>query len=93
MNVRLRYFGPRPLLEDDSVRSHASILTQVRLGWQVNKRVTLSLEVMNLLNAKVNDIEYMYASRLRGETGDGVVDRMVHPSDPLSLRLTSSFKF
>lgn len=93
VNVRLRYFGPRPLLEDDSVRSHASILTQVRLGWQVNKRVTLSLEVMNLLNAKVNDIEYMYASRLRGETGDGVVDRMVHPSDPLSLRLTSSFKF
>jgi len=65
----------------------------VRLGWELNKRITLSIEVMNLLNAKVNDIEYMYASRLRGETTEGVVDRMVHPSDPLSIRLTSSFRF
>jgi len=93
VNVRLRYFGPRPLLADDSARSHASILAQVRLGWELNKRITLSIEVMNLLNAKVNDIEYMYASRLRGETTEGVVDRMVHPSDPLSIRLTSSFRF
>ncbi len=93
VNVRLRYFGPRPLIANDSARSHASILAQVRLGWELNKRISLSLEVMNLLNAKVNDIEYMYASRLRGETTEGVVDRMVHPSDPLSVRLTTSFRF
>ncbi len=93
VNIRLRYFGPRPLLADDSARSHASILAQVRLGWELTKRIALSLEVMNLLNAKVNDIEYMYASRLRGETAEGVVDRMVHPSDPLSIRFTSTFRF
>lgn len=96
-NLRARYFGPRPLLETNSVRSHASTLIQVRFGWQVNAHVGLSLEAMNLLNAKVNDIEYYYATRLKNEVGstppEGVMDRMVHPSDPRSIRFATTWRF
>lgn len=97
-NLRIRYFGPRPLIEDNTVRSQASTLVQARFGWQVNTRFGMSLEVMNLLNAKVNDIEYYYATRLKNETSnpatvDGVMDRMVHPSDPRSIRLTTTWRF
>ena len=69
----------------------------MRFGWQVNPHVGLSLEVMNLLNAKVNDIEYYYATRLKNEIGmtpsEGVMDRMVHPSDSLSIRFTTTWRF
>ncbi len=90
--VRLRYFGPRPLIEDNSVRSGASALTNLRLGYKFSPRTQLALDVYNLFDRQVNDIEYWYNSRLASE-GVAVDDRHIHPAEPRSLRLTISHRF
>jgi hypothetical protein len=93
LNLRLRYFGPRALVQDDSVRSASSTVLQAGCGYQATPRLRLQLEAMNLLNAKVNDIEYYYTTRLQGEPAAGVTDRLVHPADPRSLRFAASYRF
>ncbi|MFZ2971707.1 MAG: TonB-dependent receptor [Ferribacterium limneticum] len=90
--VRLRYFGPRPLIEDNSVRSQSSALTNLRVGYKFGRRTQLALDVYNLFDRKVNDIEYWYDSRLASE-GAAVDDRHIHPTEPRSLRLTISHRF
>ena len=90
--LRVRYFGPRPLIEDNSVQSAGSILANLRVGYRLDQRTQLSLDVYNLLNHKANDIEYLYASQLRGETTP-VFDRHVHPTEPRSIRLNLAHRF
>jgi hypothetical protein len=93
LNLRLRYFGPRALVQDDSVRSASSTVLQAGFGYQASKHVRLQVEAMNVLNAKVNDIEYYYATRLQGEPAAGVNDRLVHPADPRSVRFATIIHF
>ncbi|MET3842386.1 TonB-dependent receptor [Bradyrhizobium sp. OAE829] len=88
-----RYFGPRPLIEDDSVRSLSSLIFNARAGYRFDSGIRLQLDVLNLFNAKTNQIEYYYLSRLPGEPIDGVVDRHVHPAEPLAVRLTLAGRF
>ncbi len=90
--IRLRYFGPRPLIEDNSVRSGASALTNLRMGYKFSRRTQLALDIYNLFDRKVNDIEYWYDSQLATE-GAAVNDRHIHPTEPRSLRLTISHRF
>lgn len=90
--LRFRYFGPRPLLEDNSVRSAGSALTNLRIGYRLSRQSQLALDVYNLFDRQVNDIEYWYDSQLAGEGGP-VDDRHIHPSEPRSLRLTFSYRF
>lgn len=90
--LRMRYFGPRPLIEDNSVRSQASALTNLRLGYRIDKRTNIALDVYNLFDRKVNDIEYWYDSQLANETSP-VFDRHVHPTEPRTLRVTLSHRF
>jgi outer membrane receptor protein involved in Fe transport len=90
--LRLRYFGPRPLVEDNAVRSGASALTNLRVGYRFDAKTLLALDVYNLFDRKVNDIEYWYDSQLPGE-GSPVFDRHVHPTEPRSVRLTFSYRF
>ncbi len=88
-----RYFGPRPLIEDDSVRSQSSLIFNARAGYRFDNGLRFQLDVLNLFNAKTNQIEYYYLSRLPGEPIDGVADRHVHPAEPLAVRLTLAGKF
>ena len=90
---RGRYFGPRPLIEDDSVRSQASLIFNARAGYKFDNGLRLQLDVLNLFNAKTNQIEYYYLSRLPGEPIGGVADRHVHPAEPLAVRLTLAGRF
>jgi outer membrane receptor protein involved in Fe transport len=90
--LRLRYFGSRPLIEDNSVRSQASTLTNLRVGYKFDQRTQLALDVYNLFDRQVNDIEYWYDSQLASELTP-VDDRHIHPSEPRSLRLTISHRF
>ena len=90
--LRLRYFGPRPLIEDNSVRAKASALTNWRVGYKFDQRTQLALDVYNLFDRKVNDIEYWYDSQLANEAGP-VFDRHVHPGEPRSFRLTLTHRF
>jgi TonB-dependent receptor-like protein len=86
--LRGRYFGPRPLVEDDSVRSLPSMIFNARAGYKFDNGLKLQLDVLNLFNARTNQIEYYYLSRLPGEPIGGVADRHVHPAEPLAVRLT-----
>jgi len=88
-----RYFGPRPLIEDDSVRSLSSLIFNARAGYKFDHGLRVQLDVLNLFNARTNQIEYYYLSRLPGEPIGGVADRHVHPAEPLAVRLTLAGRF
>ena len=90
--LRLRYIGPRPLIEDGSVRSQTSQLLNLRLGRRLDARTRLTLDVYNLLDRRVNDIEYWYSSQLAGESAP-VDDRHLHPAEPRTLRLTLTHRY
>ncbi|AVR98336.1 TonB-dependent receptor [Pseudoduganella armeniaca] len=90
--LRLRWFGPRPLVEDNSVRSRASATVNGRIGYRLDRATRLELEAFNLANRRAAAIEYYYASRLRGET-QAVDDVHFHPIEARSLRLTLTHSF
>jgi len=85
--LRLRYFGPRPLVDDDSVRSRASTTLNGRLGYRVNRDLRLELEGFNLANRHASAIDYYYASQLKGEAA-AREDVHFHPIEARSFRLT-----
>jgi hypothetical protein len=85
--LRDRYFGPRPLIEDNSVRSKASNTINARIGYTVTPRIRVSMDVLNIFNANVSDVDYYYTSRLPGEAIDGVADVHFHPIEKRSVRL------
>ncbi len=84
-SMKLRYFGPRPLIEDASVKSQSSAIVNARLGYNFDNGVRFQIDAINLFDARTNQIEYFYESELRGEPA-GVFDRHVHPVEPLALR-------
>ena len=92
-SVRARYFGPRPLVEDDSIRSKATALVNLEAGYKFSNRVRLSLDVFNVLNAADSDIDYYYRSRLLGEPADGIDDIHLHPTLPRTARLALTVGF
>jgi hypothetical protein len=87
-SLRLRYFGPRPLIEDDSVRSRASTTVNALLGYELVRGLRAQVEIFNLFDARVSDVDYLYASRLPGEAAGGVEDVHFHPIQPRSVRVT-----
>jgi hypothetical protein len=58
----------------------------------VTRNVALTLEVLNVLDLKTNDITYYYRSRLRNEPPEGLWGDMVHPSEPIQFRGTLSVR-
>ncbi len=91
--LRLRYFGPRPLVEDNAVRSEATSLLNLEAGYAVSPRARLALDVFNLLDAHDSDIDYFYSSRLSGEPAQGIDDRHFHPTLPRTLRIDLILRF
>ena len=87
-SLRLRYFGPRALVQDDSVRSKATTLLNFEGGYQFVRALRANLQIYNLLDARVSDIDYYFASRLPGEPIGGVDDIHVHPAVPRTLRVS-----
>lgn len=85
--LRLRYFGPRPLIEDDSVRSHASTTLNGRIAYRLGKDMRLELEGFNLTDRRDSAIDYYYESRLANET-EAVEDIHFHPIEPRTFRLS-----
>jgi outer membrane receptor protein involved in Fe transport len=92
MGFRVRYLGPRPLVEDGSVSSGATLLAYGRVSYRIDSHWKLSLDAFNLFDRKASDIDFFYASRLRGEAA-GMEDIHFHPVEPRSLRLTLSTRF
>jgi hypothetical protein len=92
-SVRWRYFGPRPLIEDNSVRSQSTSLVNLRIGHAVTKQIRAYLDVFNLFDRKASDVDYFYASRLQGEPAQGVDDVHFHPVESRALRATLAATF
>jgi len=105
----LRYFGPRPLIEDASVYSHPTTTVSLQAGVKPSKDTRLSIDVFNLLNAKASDIDYYYNSSIRSDPaytkpgftgpcpidqcGAGVPDVHFHPIERRLLRFTFTKRF
>ncbi len=97
-SIRLRHFGGRPLIEDGSTESDPTTLVNLRAGWHWLKfpwwgEATFTIDVLNLFDAKDDDITYFYASRLPGEPDAGVEDTHFHPVEPRMVRGSLAWKF
>ena len=90
--VRLRYFGGRALIEDNSARSSPTTLVNAKLGYAITPTIKLTAEVSNLLNREVTDIDYFYQSQLKGEAAP-VNDYHFHPAEPRALRVGLVMRF
>jgi hypothetical protein len=91
--VRWRYFGPRPLIEDNSVRSGPSSPLSARLGYKFDGGLIVRVDAFNVLDQKSHQIDYFYASRLAGEPAAGIDDVHFHPLEPRSFRLVVRKEF
>jgi len=92
-SLRWRYFGPRPLIEDGSVRSRSTSLFSLDAGCNLPRNLRLTVEVFNLFDVKASDVDYYYTSRLPGEPAAGVHDVHFHPAEPRSVRLVAAYRF
>ena len=84
--LRLRFFGPRNLIEDASAKSDPTTLVYLQLGYKFSKTWEVTFNVFNLFNAEDADIDYYYTSRLPGEPAAGVTDIHTHPVEPREFR-------
>jgi len=108
-SLRMRYFGPRPLVEDGTVSSHPTTTINLQAGIKPMRDTRLSFDLFNLLNTKASDIDYFYNSSIPsdprytkpGFTGDcpsapcgaGVPDVHFHPIGRRLLRLNFTRQF
>ncbi len=96
-DLRLRFFGPRPLAEDNSVRSASTSLLSAKVGYNFNKNWTLSIEGFNLLDNKNHDIDYYYPSRLENEAAGpdsgGYNDIHFKSVEPIAAHAALTFRF
>ena len=87
-----RYFGTRPLIEDNSVRSEITQITNLRVGYKIDPKWRVHMDVFNLFDRADDDITYFYESQLQGEAAP-VEDRHFHPVEPRTFRLTLTGHF
>jgi len=92
-SIRMRHFGPRPLIEDNSIASQSTTIINSEIGFDFNQHLNINCAIFNLFNNQVSDIDYFYSSRLHGEPLDGVEDLHFHPSIPRTLRLSLNASF
>ena len=90
--IRVRHFGPYPIIEDNSVRARPLTVVNARLGYDFG-RIELAADLINALDSHDYEIEYHYASRLAGEPLEGVNDRHLKPIEPRQLRLSATVRF
>jgi outer membrane receptor protein involved in Fe transport len=85
--LQYRYFGARPLVEDNSVRSRSTQIMNARVGYRIDSTWRMHLDVFNVLDRQDDDIAYFYESRLQGEAA-ATNDIHFHPVEPRTLRAT-----
>jgi outer membrane receptor protein involved in Fe transport len=86
-SLQLRYFGPRPLIENGNKNSKATTMINLRGGYQFTPNWKASIDVFNLFNREASDIDYFYASQLKNEAAP-VDDIHFHPVEPRNVRLS-----
>lgn len=106
--LRYRYFGPRPLTEDGSFMSPATGLLNGQIGYRFDNGWRIQLDGFNLTNSRSDQITYAYGSLLKTDAlftqcknnaappavcANGVMDSVLHPVEPLAVRLTVAGSF
>lgn len=86
-SMQLRYFGKRPLIEDNSVQSDHTVTLNGQIGYKIGNNVRVILQGFNLLDTHAHAIDYYYTSRLPGEPAAGLNDVHFHPIESRSLRV------
>jgi len=83
--VNVRYFGPRPLVEDNSVRSKSSTPVSARLGYDFGNGLMVQVDGYNLFDEAASQIDYYYESQfpVSASPQDGI---HFHPLEPRSFR-------
>ncbi len=84
-SLQWRYLGSGALVEDNSVRSKPSLTTNLRISRAFGRNMEVTLDVFNLLDRKLDDIQYFYESQPPNEPA--AADRHVHPAEPRTLRV------
>ena len=82
-----RYFGPRDLIEDGSVRSRSTKIFNLQATYRLGPKARIRLDIFNLLDARADDATFYYTSRLPGEPAQGVSDLLSHPLESRTVRL------
>jgi len=102
--LRWRYLGASPLTEDNAFRSPPTSIFNGRVGYRFENGWRIQLDVLNLLNTKANQITYAYGSLIKTDSlynlcfpvqtapaavcQTGVMDYVLHPIEPLAIRIT-----
>ena len=101
--------GSSPLTEDNAFRSPTTSILNGRLGYRYENGWRIQLDVLNLLNTKANQITYAYGSLIKTDSlynlcfpvqvapaavcRNGVMDTVLHPIEPLAIRITVAESF
>jgi TonB dependent receptor/TonB-dependent Receptor Plug Domain len=107
--LRWRYISSRPLTEDGAFRSPPLSIFNGNIGYRFDDGWRIQLDGLNLLNSKTAQAEYAYGSLLKTDSlfamcfpvvtvraavcQNGVMDYVLHPIEPLSVRLTVAKSF
>ena len=95
-SLQLRYFGPRPLTEDNSMRSDSTTTLNGKLGYRVNKDTKIEFIGFNLLNTQSSAIDYAVGSYTgKDSSGNNTVAhseangpyRVFHPIESRAFRV------
>ena len=88
VSLRLRYFGPRPLTSDGSVKSDSTSIVNLGTGYRINKTWKMTADVLNLLNRHDHDIDYYYQSQDSPVSGSPAPNEIhFHAVEPIELRI------
>ncbi len=90
--LRFRYFGPRPLREDNAFRSGETIRLNAQVGYRISQTWTVSAEILDLLDRRDHDIDYAYESRV---APGALVNEEIHfhPVEPIQARFALTARF
>jgi len=102
--LRWRYLGPSPLTEDGAFRSPPTSIFNGRLVYRVDNGWRIQIDALNVFNTKTNQINYAYGSLLKTDAlfnkcfpvqvaltavcQAGVMDYILHPAEPLAIRVS-----
>ena len=88
-SLQLRYFGPRPLTEDNSMRSDSTTTLNGKVGYRVNKDTKIEFIGFNLLNTQSSAIDYAVDSYtgVGGTSNTNGPYRVFHPIESRAFRV------
>jgi len=108
-DLRWRYISSRPLTEDGVFQSSPLSIFNGQIGYRFDNGWRIQLDGLNLLNSHADQATYAYGSLLKTDNlfamcnsaapppaavcQNGVMDYVLHPIEPLAVRLTVAATF